>query len=397
MGARQMPWSERAIEMLTQEHGELKRTIERFIDIEINPHVEAWEEAELYPAHEVFAKLGRLGALGLTKPSAYGGQELDYSYAMVLAEALGRIDCGAVPMSIGVQTDMATPALARHGSEALCREFLSPAIRGEVVSAIGVSEAGAGSDVASIKTHARVDGDDYVINGSKMWITNGIQADWICLLVNTSPDGGPHRNKTLVIVPLDTKGVSRPRKLKKLGMWASDTAQIFFEDVRVPRRNRIGAEGQGFTYQMGQFQEERLWAAANKGGVMERVIGATIAYTRERQAFGKSILDNQAVQFRLAELMTEVEALRALTWKAGAMLIAGEDVTRLASMAKLKAGRLMREVTDSCLQYWGGTGFLWESPVARAYRDGRLTSIGGGADEIMLTLIARTSGLVSGR
>lgn len=381
--------------MITPEHIALRETVERFVDAEINPHVDAWEAAEQYPAHEVMGKLGKLGLLGLTKPAAYGGQELDYSYAMVLAEALGRIDCGAVPMSIGVQTDMATPALARHGSDELRSTFLAPAIAGTAVAAIGISETGAGSDVASIKTTARADGDDYIIHGAKMWITNGMQADWVCLLANTNPDGGPHRNKTLICVPLDTPGVSRPRKLRKLGMWASDTAQIFFDGVRVPRRFRIGEEGRGFLYQMEQFQEERLWAGANKCGVMDRVLQATVAYARERQAFGRAILDNQAVQFRLAELMTEVEALRALTWRAAALLVAGEDATRLASMAKLKAGRLMREVSDACLQYWGGAGFLWESPVARAYRDGRLTSIGGGADEIMLTIIARMSGLVN--
>jgi citronellyl-CoA dehydrogenase len=378
--------------LLSPEHEEVRRTVHRFVDERINPNVNAWEDAEIFPAHEVFRGLGKLGLLGLTKPQAYGGQALDYSFALVLAEALGRIDCGAVPMAIGVQTDMATPALARHGSDSLRHEFLEPSIAGEMVAAIGVSETGAGSDVASIKTSARADGDDYVINGGKMWITNGTQADWICLLVNTSPDNAPHRSKTLVCVPTRTKGVQVARKLKKLGMWASDTAQIFFDEVRVPKRYRIGEEGRGFIYQMEQFQEERLWAGANKCGVLDRVIDATIAYTRERRAFGRALLDNQAIHFRLAELKTEVEALRALTWRAAEAMLAGDDVTMLASMAKLKAGRVMREVTDACLQYWGGAGFLWESPVSRAYRDGRLTSIGGGADEIMLTIIAKSMG-----
>jgi citronellyl-CoA dehydrogenase len=352
--------------LLSPEHEEVRRTVHRFVDERINPNVNAWEDAEIFPAHEVFRGLGKLGLLGLTKPQAYGGQALDYSFALVLAEALGRIDCGAVPMAIGVQTDMATPALARHGSDSLRHEFLEPSIAGEMVAAIGVSETGAGSDVASIKTSARADGDDYVINGGKMWITNGTQADWICLLVNTSPDNAPHRNKTLVCVPTRTKGVQVARKLKKLGMWASDTAQIFFDEVRVPKRYRIGEEGRGFIYQMEQFQEERLWAGANKCGVLDRVIDATIAYTRERRAFGRALLDNQAIHFRLAELKTEVEALRALTWRAAEAMLAGDDVTMLASMAKLKAGRVMREVTDACLQYWGGAGFLWESPVSRA-------------------------------
>ena len=370
----------------------LKETVSRFIDAEINPHVDAWEKAQIFPAHELFGKLGKLGVLGLTKPTAYGGQGLDYSYTLAFAEALGRIDCAGIPMAIGVQTDMATPALARHGSDALRREFLAPSIAGEMVACLGVSETGAGSDVASIKTTARADGDDYVINGGKMWTTNGTQADWMCLLANTSADGGPHRNKTLICVPMKAKGVAITKKLEKLGMWASDTAQVFFDDVRVPKRFRIGEEGKGFIYQMEQFQEERLWAGANKGGMLERILEHTIRYTRERRAFGKPILDNQVVHFRLAELKTEIEALKALTYRTAEALMAGEDVTMLASMVKLKAGRITREVTDACLQYWGGAGYLWESPAARIFRDGRLTSIGGGADEIMLTIIAKAMG-----
>lgn len=374
------------------EHEELRRTVRRFVDAEINPHVDAWEKAQTFPAHEVFGKLGRLGLLGLTKPVEYGGQGLDYSYAIVFAEALGHIDCGGVPMAIGVQTDMATPALARYGSDAVKHEFLAPSISGEMVACLGVSETGSGSDVASIKTMARSDGDDYVIDGGKMWTTNGTQANWMCLLANTSTDNGPHKNKTLICLPMKTRGVTVTKKLEKLGMWASDTAQVFFDAVRVPKRFRIGEEGQGFHYQMQQFQEERLRAGANKCGVMDRVLEQTIGYTRERQAFGRSILDNQAVHFRLAELKSDVEALRALTYRAAEAMLAGEDVTMLASMVKLKAGRTLRELTDACLQYWGGAGFLWESPVARAYRDGRLTSIGGGADEIMLTIIAKAMG-----
>ena len=374
------------------EHRELQRTVRRFIDAEINPHVDAWEAAQIFPAHEVFGKLGKLGLLGLTKPLAFGGQALDYSYAVAFAEALGAIDCGGVPMAIGVQTDMATPALARHGSDAVRAEFLAPSISGEMVACLGVSETGSGSDVASIKTTARSDGHDYIVNGGKMWTTNGTQADWMCLLANTSNEHGPHKNKTLICLPMRTKGVQVAKKLNKLGMWASDTAQVFFDDVRIPKRFRVGEEGRGFLYQMQQFQEERLWAGANKCGVLDRVLDQTIAYTRERQAFGRAILDNQAVHFRLAELKTEVEALRALTWRAAEAMLAGEDVTMLASMVKLKAGRVLREVTDACLQYWGGAGYLWESPVSRAFRDGRLTSLGGGADEIMLTVIAKTMG-----
>jgi len=381
--------------LFTAEHDEPRRILQKFIANEINPHVDAWEKADIFPAHEVFKKLGDLGFLGLNKPVEYGGQGLDYSYALMMAEELGAIRCGGIPMAIGVQTDMATPALAKFGSDEVRREFLAPAVAGDMVACIGVSEPGAGSDVASIKTTARSDGDDYVINGGKMWITNGTQADWICLLANTG-DGPVHRNKSLICVPMKSKGVTIARKLDKLGMRSSDTAQIFFEDVRVPKRNRIGEENEGFTYQMIQFQEERLWGAAACLKAHEDIIEQTIDYTRDRKAFGRSILDNQVVHFRMAELQTEVELLRSMIYRAGEALIAGEDVTKLASMAKLRAGRLGREVTDACLQYWGGMGFMNETPVSRAYRDSRLTSIGGGADEVMLTILCKMMGTLPG-
>ena len=371
----------------TQEHEEIRRTMKKFIDAEINPHVDAWEEAEQFPAHEVFKKLGNLGMLGLTKPEAYGGAGLDYSYSMVFAETLGAIRCGGVPMAIGVQTDMATPALARFGSDELRKEFLEPAIAGDMVACIGVSEPGAGSDVASIKTTAKKVGGDYVINGQKMWITNSLQADWMCLLANTG-EGAPHKNKTLIILPMKTKGISKS-KIHKIGMMSSDTGLIHFDDVRVPLRYRIGEEGMGFTYQMQQFQEERLWAAASSVPGMLRTLNDTIDYIRERKMFGQSVLDFQYVHYRLAELKTEIEALRALTYRACELYIDGGDVTELASMAKLKSGRLRREVSDACLQYWGGMGFTWDNPASRAYRDGRLGSIGGGADEVMLGIICK--------
>src|SRR5262245_59443930 len=299
----------------TEEHQSIRRNVKTFIDKEINPYVDEWEEAGIFPAHELFKKMGDQGYLGINKPTKYGGMGLDYSYQLVFLEALGHIKAGGVPMAIGVQTDMATPALSRFGSEELCNEFLVPSIKGDYVACLGVSEVGAGSDVASIKTTARKDGDDYVIDGGKMWTTSGTQADWMCLLANTS-DGAVHKNKSLICLPMKTKGVQVARKLDKLGMRSSDTAQIFFEDVRVPQRNRIGKEGEGFTYQMMQFQEERLWAAAAGLIAKERMIEETIAYTAERKAFGRSILDNQVVHFRLAELKTEVEMLRALNYRA---------------------------------------------------------------------------------
>lgn len=372
----------------TAEHTALRKTVSDFVNKELDPFVNEWEKDGRAPLHEVFKKMGDLGLLGIHKPTEYGGLGLDYSYNLAFAEEVGRTYGGSFPMAVGVQTDMATPALARFGSDALRQEFLAPAIAGDMVACIGVSETGAGSDVAGLKTTAKTDGDDYIINGSKMWITNATQGDFVCLLANTS-DGPVHKNKSLIIVPLNSKGISISDPIDKIGMRASDTAQIFFDDVRVPKRNIIGQENQGFMIQMMQFQEERMYAAASGLKNMERLIADTIEYTRERKTFGQPVLNNQTVHFKLAELQTEVEALRALTWKACQQHIDGEDATKLASMAKLKLGRLWRELTDSCLQYWGGMGFTWDNPVSRAYRDTRILSIAGGSDEMMLGIIAK--------
>lgn len=380
----------------TEEHQQLRRTVRDFVAQEINPSYDDWENAGVMPLHELFKKAGRLGLLGVNKPEAYGGMGLDYSFQMCVTEELGVCKGGSFPMAFGVQTDMATPALARWGSDELRKEFLAPAIAGDFVTSIAVSEASGGSDVAAIKTVAKKDGSDYVINGSKMWITNASQADWLCTLVNTS-EGAVHANKTLVIIPTKTKGVEIGPKIDKLGMRASDTCPVFFENVRVPQRHRIGEEGMGFMMQMVQFQEERLCGAIGATRGMERLIDATIQYCRERETFGQPLIANQVVHFKMAELKTEVELLRSLCYRAVEDYIGGTDVTMLASMAKLKAGRLMREVSDACLQYWGGMGFTWDNPASKAYRDARLLSIGGGADEIMLGIIAKLMGILPGK
>ncbi len=379
----------------TNEHHQLFETTKRFVEEELNPHVSEWERAGIWPAHEVLRKMGGLGLLGINKPVEDGGLGLDYSYQVAFAEALGHCACGALPMAIGIQTDMATPALARFGSDYVRKTYLRPAIAGEQVAAIAITEPGAGSDVAAIKTTARRDGDDYVISGTKTWVTGGAQADWACTLVNTGGDER-HGNKSLIVVPLDAAGVTRDQRLEKLGQHASDTTVIHFNDVRVPVRNRIGDEGKGFFYQMHQFQEERLFLSASILVVLDRIVADTVTYTRDRTAFGQAIIDNQVVQFRLSELKTEIEAARALVYRATQLHVGGEDASLLCSMAKLKTARLAREVTDSCLQYWGAQGYMWESPVARFYRDLRLQSIGGGADEIMLGIIAKRLGY-SGR
>lgn len=379
---------------LTPEHEALRHSVRNWIEAEVNPYVDEWEAAGIFPAHQVFASAGALGLLGATKPEKYGGLGLDASYGAVIAEELGWIRSGGVSMAMGVQSDMCTPALAAEGSDALCEEWLRPAIEGKLVGCIGVSEPGGGSDVAALRTRAVADGGDYVISGSKMWITNGTQADFCCLLANTS-DGPAHRNKSLIIVPMKTKGVQITRKIDKIGMHASDTAEIFFDDVRVPQTNRIGEEGMGFIYQMQQFQTERIWGAMNTVGIMRRALKATIDYTCERSVFGKPLIANQVIQFKLAELETEIEAVSALAMRAVEEVIAGNDATRLATMAKYRAGRTMRRVSDECLQYWGGFGFSSDSEISRIFRDGRLVSIGGGADEVMLQILTKMMGLHS--
>lgn len=373
---------------ITQEHIAIQKTVRQFIENEVNPHVPEWEKAGRFPAHEVFKEMGKLGLLGINKSTSVGGMGLDATYNLYAAEGLGWCACSGVPLAIGVQTDMATPALDVFGTEELKQEFLAPAISGEYVASIAVSEAGAGSDVAGLKTTARHDGDDYVINGSKMWITNATQADFFCVLANTS-EGHHHKNKSMIIVPRNAPGVSVGEPIDKLGMRASDTAPVYFDNVKVPQRYRIGAEGQGFMLQMVQFQDERLWGAASLLTALERCLNETIGYTRERQTFGQPLVNNQSIHFTFAELKTEIEALRALIYRAAGMRAQGKDVTELASMCKLKGGRLTREVADRCVQYWGGMGFTWDNPASQLYRDGRLNSIAGGSDEMMLGIICK--------
>ncbi len=375
----------------TEEHQLFRRSVRSFVEKEINPHADEWEAAGMWPAHAVLKKMGQLGFLGLSYDEAYGGANADIWFTVVLAEELGRCDCAGVPMGITVHTDMCTPALAKYGSHALKERFLAPAIRGDVVGAIGVTEPGAGSDVAGIITRAEADGDDYVINGSKMYITNGAQADWICLLARTSPGQG-YRGMSLIMVPTDTPGFIVSKKLDKLGNYSSDTAVLTFENMRVPQSNRIGEEGMGFYMQMEQFQRERMIGALTAVSGMEKAVRQTIQYCRERSTFGQPLLNNQWIQFRLCELLTEIEALRQLNYYCAALMSEDEtsqEVTKIASMCKLKAGRLAREVADTCLQFYGGMGYMNETPISRYFRDSRLISIGGGADEIMLGIIAK--------
>ena len=300
-----------------------------------------------------------------------------------------------VPTAIGVQTDCSTPALANYGSDHLKRTYLAPALAGDMVTSIAVSEPGGGSDVGSIATAATRRGDtgDLVISGTKMWISNGLQADWACLLANTEREGGRYWNKSLIVVPMDAKGITKS-KISTMGWKDSDTTILTFDNVHVPYENIIGDPGMGFGYQMKQFQDERLLLAIGTLVPLTTLLDETIEYCKQRKAFGQPLINNQYLHFTLAELYTEVELLRAATYRAVDLVEAGEEVTLLASMLKLKVGRLARRVTDSCLQFWGGMGFTEEVAVSRMYRDLRILSIGGGADEVMLGIICKLTDML---
>jgi len=379
--------------LFTAEHEDMRHGIRKFVRLELDPHAEAWEEQGEAPLPQLFRRAGELGLLGINKPARYGGLALDFSYVMVAAEELGHAHCASIPFAIGAHLS-AIPALAAHGSDALREEFLAPAIRGEAVASIGVSEAGAGSDVSAVASRARRDGDDYVIDGAKMWITNATHARWISLLVNTGDEGGPYRNKSLIVVPMDTPGVQVGKPLRKLGMHCSDTAPVFFDSVRVPRRHLIGEEGKGFLYQMEQFQQERLWACLRTVSALDDAVQLTADYTRERRAFGRPLMDNPAIHHRLAEMATQIEALRALAYSAGEALVAGDDVVRRASMAKYLAGKLALEIPSACAQFFGGQGYMWDNRIARMLRDLRIVAVGGGANEVMLEVIAKKMGWI---
>jgi citronellyl-CoA dehydrogenase len=383
----------------TEEHEMFRKSVRAFVDKELNPHIDEWEEAGIWPAHEVLKKMGGLGFLGLNYEEAYGGANADIWFTVVLAEELGRSHCAGVPMGILVHTDMCTPALAKYGSHELKEAFLAPAIRGEMVGCVAVTEPGAGSDVAGIITRAEPDGDDYLINGAKMFITNGAQADWICLLARTTP-GRSYKGMSLIMVPTNTPGFSVSKKLDKMGNYSSDTGMLSFENVRVPQSNRIGSEGMGFYLQMEQFQMERLVGSISATSGMEMAVRRTMQYCSERETFGQPLIHNQWIQFKLVELLTEIEALRQLNYYCAGLMEAEVDpqeVTRIASMCKLKAGKLAREVADTCVQFHGGMGYMNETWVSRYYRDARLLSIGGGADEVMMGIIAKLEGMMPSR
>ncbi|HMS12048.1 MAG TPA: acyl-CoA dehydrogenase family protein [Microthrixaceae bacterium] len=377
--------------MLTEEHEMFRSTVRGFVESEITPHADEWEAEGMFPAAELFAKMGDLGLLGLTYEPRFGGGGAEPIFTAILHEELGRMPCLGVAMAIGVQTDMATPSLHRFGTDELRERYLRPAIEGRHVAAVGITEPDAGSDVAAIRTRAVRDGDEWVISGQKLYITNGLQADWVCVLARTSDEPGA-RGMSQIIVPTDAPGFSVSRKLDKLGMRSSDTAELAFDEVRVPADHLIGDEGRGFHQQMQQFQDERMVAAYQMVGAMDTALVRTGEYLRERLAFGRPLIANQSLAYDLAELASEVELLRVFCRHVAEEQGRGSDITRLATIAKLRSGRLARRVADTCLQFHGGVGYMEETWTARFFRDTRLWSIGGGADEVMLRTLARLDG-----
>jgi citronellyl-CoA dehydrogenase len=376
--------------IFTEEHDRLRESIARFAAKELAPHAEEWEETTFPDA--VIRRMGELGFLGLSVDERYGGQGGDYYANLVLAEEMTGANCGGLAMGVAVHTDMAMPPILKFGTEEQKQEWVVPAVRGEKILCLGITEPDAGSDVAGIKTRAVRDGDEWVINGSKTYITNGHRADVIVLVTKTDPDAG-YDGFTLFLVPMDAPGVIREKKLEKLGMHASDTALLAFQDVRVPDSAVLGQVGKGFYHIMWELQGERLIGAAGCVAGAQRCFERTLQYAKERTAFGRQIGKFQVIRHKFAEMATKIESARQMTYVTAWRFNNGEYPVREISMAKLHAARVAVEVADECIQIHGGAGYMREYGVERVWRDMRLNRIGAGTDEIMLDVIGRSYGL----
>jgi alkylation response protein AidB-like acyl-CoA dehydrogenase len=382
--------SQRKHFIFTDEHDRLRESIAAFVARELAPHAEAWEETT-FPDW-VFQRMGELGLLGLSMPEEYGGQGGDYYASIVLGEEMTGCNSGGVAMGVAVHTDMATPPILAFGTEDQKQRYLAPAIRGEKIACLGITEPDAGSDVAGIKTRAVRDGDEYVVNGSKTYITNGHRADFIVLVTKTDPGAG-YDGFSLFIVDMDSPGVIREQKLEKLGMHSSDTALLAFQDVRVPAENMLGEEGKGFYHIMWELQGERLIGSAGCVASAQRCFDRTLRYAKERTAFGRPIGSFQVTRHKFAEMATKIEAGRQLVYTTAWRFANGEYPVREISMTKLTTARMLCEVADECIQIHGGAGYMKEYGVERVWRDARLQRIGAGTDEILLDVIGRSYGV----
>ncbi len=383
-----------------EEHQIFRQQVRTFVENELAPKVDQWEEEKLFP-NSVFKQAGDLGILGAHYPEDVGGGGGDFWMSVVKSEELTRCGAAGVVMGLLVQADMATPVINDLGSREVKDEFLVPAIRGDIVAALGVTEPGAGSDVAGLRTTARAVGDEYVINGSKTFITNGTRADFVTLMVKTDPEAG-HNGISIIVCPTDVKGFSISKKLEKAGNWSSDTAELFYEDVRVPKRYLLGEEGMGFVYLMQNFQSERLVGCVSGLAGAKLALDRSVQFGRERVAFGKPLIKREYWQQKFVDLYTKYEAAKALTYNACAAYNEEKfvnegpismETTRIISMSKAYVGDVTAEIMDQCLQFHGGMGYLEELWVARAWRDARLFRIGGGATEVMRYTVAKIMGL----
>jgi alkylation response protein AidB-like acyl-CoA dehydrogenase len=381
--------------LFTESHEELRAFVRKFVETELAPHAAEWER-EGYFADWVFKRMGDLGLLGLRYPPEYGGQGGDWGHAIVLAEEMARAGSAGVGMAIAVQSEMATPPILKFGTEDQKQRYLMPAMRGEKIVCLGITEPNAGSDVAAIQTTAVRDGDDWVINGSKIFITNGVRADF-CLLVTRTDRPAGYEGFSLFLVDTDLPGFGVSRKLDKLGMRSSDTAELVLNDVRVPADGLLGAEGKGFPQIMWELQGERLIGVAGSVAGAQLAMERTLEYAKERRAFGRPIGSFQVNRHKFAEMATELEAARQLTYDTALAWERGEYPVKQISMAKLFGGIVVNEVMNTCLQVFGGAGYSTDLWIERAWRDSRLLRIGGGTDEVMREIISRAMGVAGGR
>jgi len=380
----------RSYPQFTGEHELLRKTVRDWCASELKPHADAWEDARIFP-REVFDRAGELGLLGIRVPEEWGGQGLDWWFTTCYAEEMVSCGMAGLTMALLVQSDMATPIIHEIGTDYHKANFLAPAVKGTAIAALGVSEPDVGSDVANIRTTARRDGDDYVINGAKTYITNGTRADFITLAVRTGGEG--FKGISLMLFPTDTKGFKVTKKLEKLGNHSSDTAELFFEDCRIPAKNLLGHENAGFYYIMQNFQGERLVGALSSVAGAQRVLDQTVEFCNDRKAFGRSLVGFQTVRHQIVQLEAELEAARQLCYRAVDLVNRKQNAMREITMAKLIGGELANKVVDRCLQLHGGAGYMAEYEVSRAWRDTRLITIGGGTSEIMREILAKVHGL----
>jgi len=376
----------RGYPQFTEEHDQLRKTVRDWCHKELAPHAAVWEAARLFP-REVFDQAAQLGLLGIRVPEHLGGLGLDWWYTVCYAEEMVGCGLAGLTMALLVQSDMATPVILEIGDSYHQDNFLRPAVCGQAIAALGITEPDAGSDVAAIRTTARRDGDDYVINGSKTYITNGTRADFITLAVRTGAAG--HEGVSLVLFPTDTKGYRVTRKLEKMGNHCSDTAEIAFDDCRIPARNLLGNEGEGFYYVMANFGGERLVGALTATAGAQRLLDNTAEWCRTRHAFGKNLMGFQTVRHQLVQYETELEAARQLCYRTVALVVAGDAAWREIAMCKLFCGEVANRIADRCLQLYGGMGYMDECEASRVFRDMRLITIGGGTSEIMREILTK--------